>query len=1152
MKKCLVSDKEGKASQDPEQKALSHSTVENFPCSHCSKNFSSLSNANRHEKFCSKNSTKETECIKCASCSKSFNRKDNLSAHMKKCSAGDNGVEPKKRKVSCLYDKCDFTCWTKTILIDHLRAVHDHTIKPVQVLNFKSESEFLAWKEAEEARTYSYFSQDCGLKGNRIYLYCQHDGPDVPHRKKGSEGRKTSRKHKIGQIKRGNVCLSKMIVVNHEDGLRTVEYYESHSHPLSKHDLAHQRISLSTYTFIKNQLAFNVPPREIFKTLQSTTSARENREISTTAARNLTITERRIRQRAARKRSNLRLHQNDAVSVRMLVDSLQQEKYNPVIIYKPMGDNVIVGPKENFEEQLLRDLFMCGLQTKEQRKLLVQYSSKVVIVDDTHNVTQYDNVKLFNMLITDENNKGWPVAHFISNCMAAKILKLFVQAIKVRCEEAGEVLSINCVISDDDAALINGIEEGMCKTIPHILCQWHLDNTFKDSIRLKAPRDMFDTIYTELKVIISERSTATFTTLYTAFLTRHSEDAPDFVKYLTDYYSQRTEKWAMCYREGLGHGNTNTSGHAESFHNRLKTGEFKRIPNKRMDDLINTLLALERRDFQERERLDILGYSEPPYKCKEKHERGMAMSDSSIAEIREDMWQIESATSKGQSYHIVRVQPSCHKDFCYDKCINPSCHGLCAHLFVCSCKDNVSLCKHVHKLQSFLLKDFPAPVFIENESSEVTFYTMDNNTDNTCEVSQSEFSEANAYARLEASLASLSNLVYQRAIPKHLLPLCDADISELVKKCTLLSIPADENLSLMPPSRKIAPKEKLATQYSQMLPFKRKRKDKKKKDLNRLANKNKKDAAKESLLAFSKETSPREIVEVSSGEESIEETGIEINESSPSLKDIALSIGPYRVTFLALKTIPLDLEQSEVQNLKALDKSFEKGWLTSDIINSFVYSLALTNESVYSGADELALSMARGNILSRLFGHELRDKSIFLFPANFSGNHWTMFAILTKKSQILYMDPKQGNNPPPPPVFKCIVTLKKIMKVVKPSVDTWTFQMVSYCNQTDNVNCGVHVCWFAHQTIMEVDYEDLQDIDSYRNFIYTTLRGNCLHSDNPSVCPLCSHEDSPSSMTDFSLHCGKCKQLYHISCLGERKSHQISEEDFVCPELVSV
>uniref|UniRef100_A0A8D8X8E6 MULE transposase domain-containing protein n=1 Tax=Cacopsylla melanoneura TaxID=428564 RepID=A0A8D8X8E6_9HEMI len=178
-------------------------------------------------------------------------------------------------------------------------------------------------------------------------------------------------------------------------------------------------------------------------------------------------------------------------------------------------------------------------------------------VQCSHGVSQYENMRLLNIMICDQNNKGWPVGHLITNSMTSVSVGLFFKAIKTRIESYGQCFNINCVITDDDSSLINGINDVMRSEIKHILCQWHLDNSFKDNIRSKCDRNKFDIIYTDLKAVVLSKTIEEFDKLVSGFTTKH-KDETIFLDYLNSYYMHRREKWAMCFRKDLKHGNVHT------------------------------------------------------------------------------------------------------------------------------------------------------------------------------------------------------------------------------------------------------------------------------------------------------------------------------------------------------------------------------------------------------------------------------------------------------------------------------------------------------------------------------------------------------------------------------------------------------------------
>ncbi|KAK3932571.1 Death-inducer obliterator 1 [Frankliniella fusca] len=583
-----------------------------------------LCDQNKAEPVPKKQERTETtvKSFSCAQCYSTFSRRDNLERHKKKC---DGSVNTKK-KSKCLFADCDQRFFKRGPLIQHLQHQHDQKIVPSKTFHFKSDKDFNLWKDGEEVKSFSYFSQNSGAKGNKVYLYCQHDGSAKAHRRQSEPDRKTSRKCRIGQIKAGNICIARMIVTKLDSGSLEVKYFATHSHPLSRHDFAHHPPTTEKNEEINSKIALGVPAVKIWESLQSTDYSRENRtnEKSNSGQRTVVITLSSIKQRIAKQRQMLRYHKEDSQSVLFLIHALRQEPYNPVVLFKPLGKDIEIGPPNlHCLASQMDELFMAGIQTESQRELMVEGAKHILIVDDTHNVTQYDNYKLLTVHTLDRNRRGVAVAHFISNCMKGDVIRYFVEAMRVRCDECGTPLIINCLITDDDSALHNGFELGMNAKIVHILCLWHIDRTFQDNIRDKVMKSYRDSIYIDLKVLILSKNKDEFSKLTSAFLKKYTSSATDFLTYLDKYYFYREEKWTMAYRTDLNHLNINTTSIAESFHNRLKK---KRFPNKRMDDHINQLLDLEKMDYIRREREMILGYSVSPQENLVRHARGVAVS----------------------------------------------------------------------------------------------------------------------------------------------------------------------------------------------------------------------------------------------------------------------------------------------------------------------------------------------------------------------------------------------------------------------------------------------------------------------------------------------------------------------------------------------
>ena len=91
--------------------------------------------------------------------------------------------------------------------------------------------------------------------------------------------------------------------------------------------------------------------------------------------------------------------QEDAVSVDLFVRELQQEPYNPVLLYKHQGENDPAHPT------LPKESFLLAVQTELQRQLYKDHASKVLCIDATHGTNAYQ-FKLISVMIADEYGQG--------------------------------------------------------------------------------------------------------------------------------------------------------------------------------------------------------------------------------------------------------------------------------------------------------------------------------------------------------------------------------------------------------------------------------------------------------------------------------------------------------------------------------------------------------------------------------------------------------------------------------------------------------------------------------------------------------------------------------------------------------------------------
>lgn len=98
--------------------------------------------------------------------------------------------------------------------------------------------------------------------------------------------------------------------------------------------------------------------------------------------------------------------------------------------------------------------------------------TKILLVDETLGTYKY---RLMTCLVVYDNSRGWPVAHLISSPFDSANSKFFFGILTTR----QECQNINCVITVDDSANINGMNKGFLNELRHTLCIRHLIKMWK-------------------------------------------------------------------------------------------------------------------------------------------------------------------------------------------------------------------------------------------------------------------------------------------------------------------------------------------------------------------------------------------------------------------------------------------------------------------------------------------------------------------------------------------------------------------------------------------------------------------------------------------------------------------------------------------------
>lgn len=116
-------------------------------------------------------------------------------------------------------------------------------------------------------------------------------------------------------------------------------------------------------------------------------------------------------------------HQDDATSVSLVVAELQQEPFNPVLVYKPQG------VLDNQYPSLPMESFILIIQTEFQMQLYRKYAHKILCIDSTHCTNAY-RFKLITCLVQDEFCSGniILIERIYAKLMHAVCMMLHIQA----------------------------------------------------------------------------------------------------------------------------------------------------------------------------------------------------------------------------------------------------------------------------------------------------------------------------------------------------------------------------------------------------------------------------------------------------------------------------------------------------------------------------------------------------------------------------------------------------------------------------------------------------------------------------------------------------------------------------------------------------
>ncbi|KAK3924055.1 Krueppel-like protein 1 [Frankliniella fusca] len=1018
-------------------------------CKFCNGTFSSFPSVSRHRKICQLNPEGNSKGHKCDVCGRQFSRRYVFQAHIKGCKPDAHCKGIKKTK--CPIPGCGRDFLFKSSIHEHLIKVHKRSdVKEVITQSFKSFEEFVKWKTDVEDRTFTYYSQQYGKRNGRLYFYCQKDGENRCHDK---EPRKTNRKNSKGSVKKNQLCLSMMAVVCGSEGDINVRFYASHSHKCLARDLKFQPLSADTNEFIRRQLAWNVPPRKIVENLRDDSYKRENRWQKRALKRDNIVKVKTIAERRRKSKSKQRYADEDSTSVYMKVRALMEESFNPVLIFKPQGEKLVFGPAG--AENLPDERFLFGIQTQEQMEMMKKHSKVILAIDETHGTNHY-GFQLLNLVVKDEFNLGYPVGHCISSCSDEPTLQYFFKAIKERCPD----MSINCCITDGDPALINSLEAGFHEDIWHILCIWHIHRNVQCNLREHVKDSkLVDEMYQVLCLVIDARTEEDFNKLVKAFLLEFGHVSPAYKKYFETKFLPKSQKWAMCFRQAF-HGGVETTMLVESFHNILKSVYLRRVPNRRLDDLIDLLLQIEEDYFVRHDnamQLETL-WPHDVRKIRERHERGNKILDEDIEKVSNQCYVVSSQEKNSQveKYKVVRCVEKCDESGCLYNC--PSCL-ICSHMYQCTCPDTSPLCKHIHKVHLMYFTSSEASPNALLEQQEPEFFVGEDIVESCLEntesvVQNTNFSVKKKLEKIKGIMKDVEDQLENSPVKKFMLARIQNVLSDLHCQCKALTDNKirEKQVPDMEKQVNIFPNEKLQVQVK---PFKRVKKTKKK----GLQRPNRKSAEEIKKFLFQDSNSSDD------NEDEVDDVNPMVLDDD-NYQDVDVGSG---------------LDDNEnyyyIDNELTIAQNPPKQLSDEDTINKFFKVLADQEDSLYS-------CMCNISVNQQLCKESPQNIQTILVPSKLAIG-WIVAAVCTSSQELWYFNPlAKPNSTLAPAEMKFLSSLASCVRSIFTKIGTLKIQR-HFDNRDDPVDSAVLVCWFGYNISIngKGPVPHLLDVISCRNEI---------------------------------------------------------------------
>ncbi|EFP11498.1 hypothetical protein CRE_19296 [Caenorhabditis remanei] len=467
-----------------------------------------------------------------------------------------SSVNVQNQRIKCHHPDCtkeediEYHLISRAAFCEHFRTEHgtDHILEKER---FKNEDDYEKWlsRRQEETGT-SLITQSTREEVGRVTCYkkCKHEGG---YERKGNMKFGHPSKKWTGEIN----CTSFLKMVRTKESIQVEACFSHFGHDISVADLT---LTSKQKERITEMVAQGLPNNLIVK--QAKNESTENSRmhfLNSDDIRNL---------KNMLNLNEAQYHNDDLTSVEIRIK--ENSEADGFRLYVPptdsSGSEFLIGLAKHRTNNFKNFTVIITPQHLESIK---KFSHKIVILDDTYNITQY-NLKLTTMTVIDNFDRSEPAGFLLSASTTSKEVGMFFSCVKKLFPEFRPTY----FMTDEANCFWNGYTSQFDNpSTKKTVCRWHVYRAWKKNAKKYLQGDILQKTLRDLREMIrdprKDRVLHRILSLLTSLDEEGSSGAKNFSAYFRTYYYDRIDEWSASTRSNIS---CHTSMFAEAWHSVLK------------------------------------------------------------------------------------------------------------------------------------------------------------------------------------------------------------------------------------------------------------------------------------------------------------------------------------------------------------------------------------------------------------------------------------------------------------------------------------------------------------------------------------------------------------------------------------------------------